>query len=197
MKRKNCFLFLIGFLFFQCCSPPVQFGEPQPAGEKDLEAFPEKLQGQFLNEADSSTLTIGKEMMVQHYHSQLVKSRKNLDSLFQLINDSTLINRDTHEQSRVTLVGDTIRGYIEVNDTLFHISEKNVLRKFKGYYFLNIAYMESWEVKMLDLHKDRVTIGTIPSKEGMDKLKKISEAAVDSANGNIQLTKDEFKEFIK
>jgi len=197
MKSKNCFLLLIGLIFFQCCTPPVQFSEPQPVGENNLETFPEKLQGQFLNEADSSVLTIGKDLMVQHYHSLIAESKKDLDTLYKLVNDSTIVNRETHDSSRVSLTADTVRGHIDVYDTLFHISEKNVLRKFKGYYFLNTAYGISWEVQMLDIHKQRITLGKIPSKEGMEKLKAISSADADSSNGNVQLTRDEFREFIK
>jgi len=197
IKSKNCFLLLMCLLVFQCCTPPVQFGEPQPTGENNLDAFPDKLQGQFLNVADSSVLTIGKDLMVQHYHSLIAESRKDLDTLYKLVNDSTIVNRDTNDSTRVMVTADTVRGYIDVYDTLFHISEKNVLRKFKGYYFLNVAYSESWEVQMLNLSNQKLSLGKIPSKEGMEKIKSISEAAVDTSKGNVELTKDEFKEFIK
>ena len=49
---------------------------------------------------------------------------------------------------------------------------------------------------MLDLNHRHLTIGTIPSKEGLDKLKNISDSAVDSS-GNVSVSKDEFKEFIR
>ena len=198
MKSIWLVLFLIGFTFFQCCAPPVQFTEPQPTGEDNLESFPQKLQGQFLNVADSSVLTIGEKLMVQYYHSLLRESKHDLDSsLFQLINDSTIVNRDTHEQTKISMINDTIIGYIDVYDTVFHISQKNVLRKFKGFYFLNTAILESWEVQMLNLDNRHLTVGVIPSQEGMDKIKTIVANPVDSASGNVHLSQDEFKEFVR
>jgi hypothetical protein len=97
----------------------------------------------------------------------------------------------------VSVIHDTITGIILTDDTMFHISEGNVLRKFKGFYFLNTVFSNSWEVQMVDLHKGKLTIGKIPSKEGMDKLKAITSTAVDSASGNVQITSDQFKEFVK
>jgi len=184
-------------LYFQSCAPPVQFSEPQPAGEKNLESFPEKIRGNYLNQADSSVLSVMEKIIVRHYVSHLQEPRQDLDTLFRLVDDSILLNRETNEQTKVRVINDTIIGVLLIDDTIFNISEDNVLRKFKGSYFLNTAYSNSWEVQMLDLHKGKLTIGQIPSKEGMEKLKAITPSAVDSASGNVQITSDQFKEFVK
>ena len=142
-------------------------------------------------------LAISDRWMVRHYHSLLRQARGELDSLYQIINDSTILNRDTHEESRISILRDTVTGYIDVHDTLFRISEYNVLRSFKGLYFLNKDYFGSWEVQMMKVDNRHLTLSEIPSIEGMDKLKKISSVAVDSASGEVTLSNEDFREFVR
>jgi len=96
-------------------------------------------------------------------------------------------------------------GYI---DTLFQIDYDNVVRKFKGFYFLNKRQgfyflskrldKESWEVKKIELSKGQLVVSSISSKEDIENLKAITESSQDTvAPYNFAATKKQFKEFVK
>jgi hypothetical protein len=58
----------------------------------------------------------------------------------------------------------------------------NVVRKFKGYYFLNKRYNnESWGVKKIQLSKGQLVISTISTKQDIENLMTITESPKDTA----------------
>ena len=74
-----------------------------------------------------------------------------------------------------------------------------MLRKFKGYYFLNTRQdKESWSVRKLDLSKGQLTISSISKKLDLDNLKALTESPQDTTTQTtFKATKKQFKEFIK
>ena len=75
----------------------------------------------------------------------------------------------------------------------------NVVRKIKGYYFLNTRYDKtSWEVKKMNLSKGHLIISSLSTKEDIENLKEITETTQDTVtNYNFTATKREFKNFVK
>jgi hypothetical protein len=75
----------------------------------------------------------------------------------------------------------------------------NVVRKFKGYYFLNKRYdKECWEVKKIELSKGQLVVSSISTKQDIENLKTITESMQDTvAPYKFATTKKQFKEFIK
>jgi hypothetical protein len=75
----------------------------------------------------------------------------------------------------------------------------NVVRKIKGYYFLNKRYdKESWEVKKIQLSKGQLVISTISTKQDIENLMAITESPKDTAElYKFAITKKQFKEFLK
>jgi hypothetical protein len=75
----------------------------------------------------------------------------------------------------------------------------NVVRKFKGYYFLNIRYDKtSWEVKKIQLSKGQLVISSISTKLDIDNLKEITETPTDTVPPyKFSATKKQFKELIR
>jgi len=185
-------------LFLQSCEgPSVTFDEPQPADTENLNAFPEKLQGQYENMSNNSTLQIDKTTISKIYDYDIKTSIKQLDSTCKLIND-TLIDLETREKAPVKKDGDTLLAHIHSIDTLFSISQTNILKKFKGYYFANSTYGKGdWVVKKLAIHKGELRINSISEKEDIDKLKSISESDIDSVPYQFHPTKRQFKKFLK
>jgi hypothetical protein len=75
----------------------------------------------------------------------------------------------------------------------------NVVRKFKGNYFLNTRYNKtSWSVEKMNLSKGQLTISSISTKDDIENLKEMTETAQDTViNSNFTATKKEFKKFVK
>jgi hypothetical protein len=75
----------------------------------------------------------------------------------------------------------------------------NVVRRFKGYYFLNKRYDKtSWVVKKIQLTKGQLTLSSISTKLDIENLKEITETSADTIPPyKFSATKKQFKQFIK
>lgn len=206
MKTKNCFLkkhsvkiyFSVAlFSMLTACEPPITFNEPQPSNTSNLDKFPNSLQGEYISTINNSKLNIGEKTIIQFYEIEEKISKNNLIDL-KLTND-TLIDLKTNKKYPTKQQGDSLAFTIKGLDTLCLLNDNDVLKKYKGYYFLNKKYTSgNWEVKKMELNKGQLTISRISVKEDIEKLKEIKELSSDtSALHNLSLTKKEFKKFIK
>ena len=112
----------------------------------------------------------------------------------------TLINLTDSTKEKVILKGDTIIEHINEIDTLFNISAGDVLKKFKGYYFLNTPSLgNSWYVQALSLKKGVLAISAISADDGIQKLQEITTTASDTLSFNVlnvRITRKQFKTFV-
>lgn len=196
--KKSAFIPAIGFLMaFFACTPPVTFDQPQPANTATLTSLPKRLQGSYQSLKDNSLLTINDHAILRIYDYNLKKHIGEPDSNYRFSGDSVI---DLNDNLKTTFKreGDSIIFHIHSVDTLFLLSDENVLKKFRGYYFLNLLYQKSgWEVKKLGLSKGELTISGIKSKEEIDLLKTFSENNSDTVPFQVRPTKKQFLKFIK
>jgi hypothetical protein len=178
--------------------PSVIFSEPQPTDTDNLSKFPNRLQGQYLSLADNSALVIGDKLIQRIYDFDQKIHPSQLDSNSRISGD-TIINLMTNTREVVKRDGDSLVAHIHYIDTLFQMDYDNVVRKFKGYYFLNKRYdKESWEVKKIELSKGQLIVSSISTKQDIENLKTITESTQDTvAPYKFVTTKKQFKEFIK
>lgn len=180
------------------CETPVTFTEPQPPETDNLSSFPGRLKGVYLNLSDSSTLSINDKLIQRTYDFDYKIHLNQLDSTVRLLGD-TLINLETNEREIIKRDGDSLKIHIHNIDTIFQMDFDNVVRKFKGYYFLNTRYDKtSWAVEKMKLSKGQLIISSISTKEDIENLKEITETTQDTlTNYNFTATKRQFKEFVK
>ncbi len=182
------------------CKPKstAMFNEPQPVDTKNLSKFSKQLQGQFLNVADSSVLLIGDKLIQRIYDYDYKIHPNELDSTSQL-SGNFIIDLHTNTRTPIKRVGDSLIIHVHYIDTLFHMDYDNVVRKYKGYYFLNIRYDKtSWEVKKMQLSKGMLIISSISTEIEIKNLTKIIESPQDSIPPyKFSATKKQFKEFVK
>ncbi len=198
MKRLKFLSTIIILTSLFACEPPVTFNEPQPTDTDNLSKFPERLQGQYLSLADNSTLLISDKLIQRIYDFDQKIHLSQLDSNSRLSGD-TIINLTTNVKEIIKRDGDSLVTHIHYIDTLFLMDYDNVVRKFKGYYFLNKRYdKESWEVKKIQLSKGQLVVSGISTKQDIENLKTITESTQDTvAPYKFATTKKQFKEFIK
>ncbi|MBL0074337.1 MAG: hypothetical protein IPP34_22095 [Bacteroidetes bacterium] len=156
MKRlKQIFTFII-LTSLLACEPPVTFNEPQPTDIDNLSKFPKRLQGQYLNLTDNSTLLVSDKLIQRIYDYDEKIHSSQLDSTSRLSGD-TIVDLTTNEKTVTMRDGDSLITHVHCIDTLFQIDYDNVVRKFKGYYFLNTRYDKtSWEVKKFNCKEDNL-----------------------------------------
>jgi hypothetical protein len=198
MKQFKLILTLIMITSLFACDPPVTFNEPQPVDTDNLSKFPKRLQGKYLSLSDSSFLVVNEKFIQRIYDFDQMMHTNQLDSNSQLSGD-TLINLVNNSKEVVKRNGDSIITHVHYIDTLFQINYDNVVRKFKGYYFLNKRYdKESWEVQKMKLSKGKLMISSISDKNDIESLKTITESSEDTvAPYNFTASKKQFKEFLK
>jgi len=198
MNRLKLISTFIILTSLYACEPPVTFNEPQPTDTDNLSKFPKRLQGEYLKLADNSTLSIGDKLIQRTYDYDFKIHINELDSAEQLSGD-TIINLKTNEKTLIKREGDSLITHIHYVDTLFQLDYDNVVRKFKGYYFLNKRYGKtSWEVKKIQLTKGQLILSSISTKLDIENLKEITETATDTVSTyKFSPSKKQFKKFIK
>jgi len=194
MKLRYLLFLLSLFLIFQSCTS-VTFEEPQPSDEPNLENIPAELRGKYLSLSDSSVFTVGDKLVTREYLIIVCDPLDKLDSLYNLTNDTFLVISDTL-RVKAAIINDTVCARFTYTDTIFNMSTENVLRKYKGNYFMNMLDNESWEVMKIEPHKNRLYIGTISSKEDVRKLRQITETA-DTTITVFKPTPVQFKKFVR
>ena len=197
MKRIKYITIFIIFTSLVACAPAVTFNEPQPTDIDNLAEFPNRLHGQYLSSADSSALIIDAKTVQRIYDFDYKIHPSQIDTNSRLSGD-TLINLTTNTREIVKRDGDSLVTHINYIDTLFQIDYDNVVRKFKGLYFLNKRLdKDSWEVKKIELSKGQLIVSSISSKEDIENLKAITESTQDTvAPYNFAATKKQFKQFV-
>lgn len=180
MKSRRTILVFFILTSLLACEPPVTFTEPQPIATKNLSKFPKRIQGEYVSVEDRSQLLITDKYIQRIYDFDDRFNRNDLDSTSRLSGD-TLINLVTNEKAIVKHDGDSLIIHKHYVDTLFQMDYDNVVRKFKGYYFLNQRYGKtSWEVKKVQIAKGQLTISSISSKTDIDNLREILELPTDT-----------------
>ncbi len=183
--------------FLHACTPPVTFNKPQPAGVDSLLYFPKRIQGKYLSLDDNSLLTVSRNTITRLYDYDVKLHVNQLDSLQKLSGD-TLINTQTNEKLIVRVADDTIFRHVNYTDTLFTINEFNVLKRFRGFYFINTLYGKGgWEVKKIHLYQGRLMVSSISSIREIELLESITESKQDTISQSFSLTKKQFKTFVR
>lgn len=178
-------------------SPSVVFGEPQPDGVDNQPAFPSRLQGKYRSISDGNVLEISEKIIVSTNTFESKVKISELDSNLRL-NGDTVLDLKTGQKTKVLLLGDSIQSSFSFSDTVFRMNYDNVLRKFRGHYFLNIRYEgEAWDVKKLSLEKGKLLVSSIREKEDIESLQAITESPADTSfPRKFNLSKKQFREFL-
>ncbi len=95
------------------------------------------------------------------------------------------------------ILKDTIPNQVYY-DTIFSFAKGNILKKFRGTYFLNEPFKDNWEVKTLKLKNGILEIGIIASEDDISKMEEITATIRDSTIPfKANPTKSQLKSFVK
>jgi hypothetical protein len=188
----------------------VRFESPQPENVKSKKSFQKKVRSTYTNCYDPNDHLVITDKLV--FTSQLWKlsyHRNDFDidssKVIDIQNDSQIIEALEKEGLSVLIIGDTVYSSILLTDTLFHISEGQVLRKLKGSYFLNTKIDESfWEVQRMDLKKDSLFIGIITPSDTLLRFDFITKSEEIQEEDSVKIveylikpSKKQFKKLLK
>jgi hypothetical protein len=198
MKKIIIPIFAIFIVVYWGCSQEITFDTPQPVQQEPLQSFPKKLQGSYVAFDQASVLHIGARNVIRQYDFEYIQHADSASDEWEVIFDTVYINKMTGENEIVRVYGDTIVRHAEWKDTLFDINNGDVLKKFKGYYFLNMQSGENkWMVKKLALLKNEIVISRLQTEKDLELLKEITEQTEDSVVTHFTLSRKQFKRFIQ
>ncbi|MCB2195036.1 MAG: hypothetical protein KQH79_04210 [Bacteroidetes bacterium] len=178
MKRKTVVFLLL--LFLLGCGPYIWFKVPQPQGRENLTAFPVELQGKYSSVVDTVIIHIEKERIIREYRENLLMTKGEFrEETGDSIAEDTTFTFSGNWQITVKSFGDSVQIFSKKDDELFHISERQILREYKGYYFLNYKDTNNfWKVKILDLQQDSLEFDFILSDDDMRQIRNITKVEV-------------------
>lgn len=196
-------------LLLGACAEPIRFEQPQPANKKDLATIPKKLRGKYQSRSDNAYLTITANNVVEQVTFQ---TKTIIDSLDIEIDSTYITNRTpnsfqlTHKNQRFDFnffSKDSVLVNYSYQDTIFSISPQQLLRRFKGHYFLNYAHKTGWSVRCMTFKKGELSFSEISTKEDIDKLKEVTATemigtdSTQSTNYILKPDRQELKRLLK
>lgn len=189
--------FFLPLLVLAACEAPATFDQPQPADTRDQERFPRRLQGAYLAD-DSTELLIDATTVLKKIDLELPLGPADIDSTLTILGDSIRVE-DSGETFAFRRIGDTLMVHVLHTDTLFCIGEGQVLRKYRGHYFLNDLLDDGvWTVRKLTLKKGVLTLGTIADPADIRLMEEIAELPADTVRPrHFQVNRRQFREFVR
>lgn len=191
--------FVFALFILASCENAVRFEVPQPEGLKDEGSIPKKIQGSYLSLKDSTTIEITHDLIIRTTQNDYKGILNDLDSIdrAQIKGDTSYSEIESSARLDVTIKGDSIFQHLDLRDTLFSLANMDVLRKYKGYYFLNtMVETGRWNVTKLGMTKKGILLGTISGKEELANLRELNNVTGDTVY-NFKPSRKRFKKFIK
>ncbi len=192
-----------------CIEDRIKFEEPQPSNQKDLKRIPKKLRGTYFSTSDSTYLAINDITIIDCMNAEF---RTLKDSLDIEIDSTKIVNQSSNsikvEYGKIALLlktyGDSIFVKYSYRDTLFEISERQILRRLKGHYFLNYMWSETnWRVRRLTFENDLLTFSKVRLPKDITSLQEITNVrTIESDSGKVigyklKPTRGEMKKLMK
>ncbi|MDO5636339.1 MAG: hypothetical protein Q4G18_03725 [Myroides sp.] len=186
--RKVITALVLTTLLVSCKESIANFTDAQPVNKSNLKSFPKKMQGVYHNAAFDTDLTIENHIVMLTTHFNDTVNTTDLQHLSSEINVRTQPLNDS-----------LFIATYAVTDTVFALSNQQVLRKWKGHYFLNSQHENKlWEVKKLTYKDNIVSVSAIVSEEAIAHLDELTETTTDSIRPKTYtLDKKQFKQFVR
>ncbi len=193
---KQNFTLCLLIMVLSSCEPTIGFTSPQPEGRKNSLRFPRKIKGTYQDSSGINVLTVLQTKVIKTSTWNFKISPQDLDSTQAVIVGNKLVNLDNDHQIPFVKVGDSIMFSIINCDTLFSISKKQVLKRYKGHCFLSSNKGKNkWEVQKLSLQKGKLEMSSINQLKDLEKLKLITNTKSDTIY-SFSLSTKEFKSFV-
>jgi len=159
------------------CQPSVVFGDAQPVTVNPLTNIPDIYRGIYWCNVDSASLYVDDKAFVRRKEFLIKTTLQEIetDPDLDLVNEQLYVN-DWEGYFPVTEFGDSITSQIILRDTIFAISDKQLVKTFRGHLVLNYKLNnDTWEVLVVSQSSDGLlTISKATIPEDLAKLDSIT-----------------------
>lgn len=198
--KFNC-LALVS-LFSVSCNERISFDEAQPAQARTLSEIPEKYQGNYFDHDDSTFIVINSHTVVEN---EIIEVAEPVNEILENIDDDDFVKivSQTDSEIKVSIWGnevqtfqlrnDSIFGLLTLPDTLFSLTQNDVIKSSKDYDYLNIINSKGdYYIRKVSLQDDLLTIYELKAIEDIIDIKKIDRPDTSSVKG-LKPTNRQFK----
>lgn len=208
---KNIFYSLLVLSLISCGDYKyVRFETAQPKDVNPINSFNRKVKGEYINCTNpEDKLTITNKLILNSRTLKFKTHRNNLEfdstKTINRNNDAELKQLFATEGYEIEIIRDSINVIQTDIDTVFHISDIQLLKKFKRSYFLNFKRDEKfWSVSRLNLNNDTLLIGQISPSDTLLRFEFVTKKeefddsdSTTTTEYSINPDKKEFKKLIK
>jgi hypothetical protein len=177
------------------------FSEPQPINDSEINSFPNKFLGLYVNE-DSIYVNISKKYILKESYFKFKIHVDSLDvygdELVQINGKYKFKNAQTFLQNK--RIGDSIEFSEKRVDTFFVFSNNQKAKRISGKLVLNERDSVFWQSKLVFLNKDELVIKYLYNDDDlrkMDSITKIKSKQIDATSYLISPSRAEFKCFFE
>jgi hypothetical protein len=193
MKIKT---FVLSIILFSSCEDIVRFEVPQPQGRPNEKSIPKKFFGTYASLTDSDSLVVTKTQIISFSEFDIASELDSADRA-KYKGDTVFSAFEGSTKARITIINDSVFEHVDVIDTLFDFAQGDILRKFKGYYFLNHETSKNkWFVTRLGITKKGLVLGTISNSKELENLRELTNTKSDTIY-NFNPTRKELKKIVK
>lgn len=190
MKTKVLiFVLAISTIIISCEKHLAVFTESQPVKVNTIKEIPNNLLGYYINIENNQLIKIEK--------NNIIKRQTILDS----INKKDYSTLNQFDKEGYKSISDTLFiKQFEIVDTIFDFKKNDILKKYKGSYYLNRYYEDSfWAVSRLQFKKNYIILSEIENESDINLLDELTnQNNKDSIYPkSFKLDKKQFKEFVK
>lgn len=202
---KNYFLFAAVMLLCSCketrLTNNVYFEEAQPINDPELTKIPSKFIGEYFYN-DSVSLNINEDNILYLSQYKVRFHKSEIDSLKDdlVYRDGKFIDKKTNVVLEDKRVGDSIEFILKDRDTIFKISNNQKVKSVKGKLILSTKDSLYWQIKMLTLDKNTITIQELSADadiEVLDSITKIKATTIADSNYIVKPSRREFIKILK
>lgn len=186
------------------CEPAVVFKTPQPKGIIEVTSFSPEFRGTFFCESDSSLVVIDKKFIYKTHWFDFSVPENKIESDPDLIKSGeSLFVKDLGNCVIYKTQNDTVFASVRLTDTLFVLSEENILKSYKGHQVMNLKLKDGdYEVIILSLDEDtnlELKMATLPGEvNDLEKITTVKDVSYEDVEQyQINPTRLEFDKILK
>ncbi|WP_166926471.1 hypothetical protein [Flavobacterium poyangense] len=181
--------------------PNLFFAEPQPINDSELDHFPAKFRGLFMDK-DSTFLRINEDIAQYEYYYKFKIHKNGLDSLKVDFNlkDGKLISKRGDVIFNISSRGDSLLLVEKDIDTLFRFSYYQKAKRINGNLILSTKDSVFWTLQNLSIEENSLNLKNICLDDDikkMDSVTLIKSKMLDSTSYLFKPTRKEFGRILK
>ena len=195
---KNTFFLVIGFIILASCEPSISFTDPQPINTENVFEFPKRYRGRYFSSDGNSILVVGNNFLTRINEFDVETLLKDIDNNW-VFEGSFIVDKELDKMYSYKKNGDTLIVHHRDEDTFFEFDSEHVVRKLKGFYFLNTNIISGvWEVQKLDFGQNEVNFCSISTVFDFEDLKEVTNTSKEQVLPfKFSPTSKQFKKFVR